>query len=155
MSRTWIVEDFGPDALERFQSPLVDPLLDHANFWVRERPGAHRHLQVGPVEAVSAGYGGCQAGECCLRIIGCRVLDCLVERFDDKSLVRSKEGLFEVARAGKVMVKRAFANSEAPAESIDAEAFRAVVGNGCKASLNPIGSGRHGPDRTIRYGMET
>ena len=80
--------------------------------------------------------------------------DCLVERLDDESLVRGKERLLEVACSREVMVERALADAEAPAEPIDAEAVGAVVSNGCEAGLNPIGPGRHARDRTIRYGME-
>ena len=78
-----------------------------------------------------------------------------MERLDNKSLVRGKEGLLEVACSCKVMVERALADLEALAESIDPEAVRAVIGNGSQAGLNPVGSGRHALERTIRYGMET
>jgi hypothetical protein len=82
------------------------------------------------------------------------LLDCLVERLDDKSLVRGKQGLLEVACSCEVVVERALADAEAPAESIDPDTIRAVIRNGSQAGLNPVGSGRHAVERTIRYGME-
>ena len=59
--------------------------------------------------------------------------------------------MLEVACSREVMVERALADAEAPAEPIDADASGAVVSNGCEAGLNPIGPGRH--TATVPYGM--
>ena len=151
MNRRGIVEDSGPDALERFQPPPVDPLLDGANLGVGEGPGAHRHLELGPVEALSAGDGSCQAGQGFLRSVGLCLLDRVVERLDHQSFVRGEEGPLEVAGSSEVVVERALADAEPPAEPINAETVWAIVGHSCKAGLEPVRTGRH--TVTIPYGM--
>jgi hypothetical protein len=49
------------------------------------------------------------------------------------------------------MVERAFADPQAAAEAIDAEAIGSVVSNGCQAGLDPIGPAGH--IVTVPYGM--
>ena len=105
MHRRWIVQNSGPDALQRFKSPRINPLLDGARFEVRECPGTHRHLQVGSIEALCASDSSREAGERRLGIIGCCLIDRLVEGLDNKTFVRSKEGLLEVAGPSEVMVE--------------------------------------------------
>jgi hypothetical protein len=126
-----IVQNSGPDALQRLNPPRVNPLLDGANFGVWECPGAHRHLQVWPIQALCAGDGSREAGERCLRTVDCCLVDRLIESLDDERLVRSKDGLLEVAWPREVMVERAFADAQAAAEAIDAEATGALVSNSC------------------------
>ncbi len=60
-------------------------------------------------------------------------------------------GFLEVARSREVMVERAFADAQAAAEAIDAEAAGPFVSNGCQAGLDPIGPAGHVV--TVPYGM--
>lgn len=91
MSRGWIVEDSGPYALERIQSPLVDPLLDRANVRIRKGPGTHRYLKFGSIEAVLASDGRCQARQCRLWGISFGLIDRPVECLDNKIFVRGEQ----------------------------------------------------------------
>src|SRR5215207_2251645 len=91
--RRRIVENSGPDPLQRLKPPCINPLLDGTHFGVCKCPGAHRHLQIGPVEAFCAGNGSREAGERCPWTVGCCVVDGMIERLDDESLVRGKDGL--------------------------------------------------------------
>jgi hypothetical protein len=94
--RRRIVKNSGPDALQRLKPPCINPLLDGTHFGVCECPGAHRHLQLGPVDALCAGNGSREAGERCPWAVGCCAVDGMIERLYNESLVRGKNGLLEV-----------------------------------------------------------
>ena len=69
----------------------VDALLDYAYLGVRKGPGADRHLEFRSVEARSAGNCSCQSRQGSPRRDGLRLIDRLVECFDNKIFVSGKQ----------------------------------------------------------------
>jgi hypothetical protein len=105
LGRSPIIKDLRPDVTKRCKSPDIDSLLDLADFCIRERPRPHRRFEVGSIEPFRISNGGRQIGQRSRRDGSCCLLDRVVERLDDKGLVRRKEGQLEIAGSCKVMVK--------------------------------------------------